>query len=116
MAQLSGHKNLKSLDSYMKASDQTQKEMSLSLSGNASDVKSKQVVQQVVPVTTNEKVSEANPAPSSTIPGISGLFSNDVPSDCTFNIAINYNDASNSTAHIQSIHKRRRITIDSDSD
>ena len=46
VAQLSGHKNLKSLDSYMKTSDQTQKEMSLSLSGNASDV---QVVQQVVP-------------------------------------------------------------------
>ena len=33
VAQLSGHRNLKSLDSYMTASDQTQKQMSMSLSG-----------------------------------------------------------------------------------
>jgi len=107
VAQLSGHKNLKSLDSYMTASDETQKQMSLSLSNNK--------VQAPLKPLHNQLNSQAQS--SSQIPGASGLFSNAVMTGCSFSIAINVNSATTTGLNNQPPLKRRRLMIDdSDSD
>ena len=107
VAQLSGHKNLKSLDSYMTASDETQKQMSLSLSNNKVQAPLKPLHNQL-----NSQVQS-----SSQIPGASGLLSNAVMTGCSFNIAINVNSATTTGLNNQPPLKRRRLMIDdSDSD
>ena len=49
VAQLSGHKNLKSLDNYMTASDKTQRKMSLSLFSKEGSISSTTKVCNSVP-------------------------------------------------------------------
>ena len=108
VAQLSGHKNLKSLDSYMTTSNETQKQMSLMLSGGTDQAEKP------------AKASPINPrsqAISSHIPAASGLFSNASMTGCSLNIAINMNTALSTEPNSQRPPKRRRIIInDSDSD
>ena len=109
VAQLSGHKNLKSLDSYMTASDKTQKQMSLTLS-NGTD-------QTPKPTKDTPPPNEVNQTMSSHIPLASGLFSRAVMNGCSFNIAVNVNTVSSTGLDSQHPPKRRRIMIyDSDSD
>ena len=65
IAQLSGHQNLKSLDSYMSASEKTQKEMSLSLSGSGNGPVQKPVSDMRMapcPSTSAAPISEVMPA------------------------------------------------------
>lgn len=73
VAQLSGHKNLKSLDSYMTASEDTQKSMSLSLS--KSNVEGKLAPIDSVKSTLSERSMHQ---------GLTGLFNNDMMTGCTF--------------------------------
>ena len=108
VAQLSGHKNLKSLDCYMTASKETQKQMSLTLSNGVVQVEKSA---NVSPAAQNQTISQ-----SSHIAAPSGLFSNAVMTGCSFNIAINMNTLSTEPSS-QQPPKRRRIMIDdSDSD
>ena len=110
VAQLSGHKNLKSLDSYMTASDETQKQISLSLSNS-----NVQAASFPLKPVHNQLISQAQS--SSQIPGASGLFSNAVMIGCSFNIAINVSSATTTGLNNQPPLKRRCLMIDdSDSD
>lgn len=99
VAQLSGHRNLKSLDSYMTASDDTQKSMSLSLGKSASTC-------------CQQSTSRETSRPS--YHGLPGLFSGGVLSECTLNIAINYNDST--TTIKPPVPKKRCIIEEDDSD
>ena len=79
VAQLSGHKNLKSLDSYMTASDKTQRKMSLSLSKEGS-ISSTTKACNCVPQAVQNDVA------TTSMSRLSGLFNNDVMINCTFKL------------------------------
>lgn len=98
VAQLSGHKNLKSLDSYMSVSNDTQRDMSLSLSHS----------------NRNPLQDNTNDIPAhSNCQSLSCLFNIDIMTGCTFNIAINNYSTPQA---LPPNPKRRRIVIEDDSD
>ena len=89
VAQLSGHKNLKSLDSYMKVSTQTQKDMSFSLSSKAADRSTQSQVATIwhppskCPHDTDfQQLTTKDP--------ISNVFISNLFTDCTIRISINH--------------------------
>ena len=88
VAQLSGHKNLKSLDSYMKASAQTQKDMSFSLSCKAADCSAQSQVATVWHPPSSPHDTDFQQL--TTKDPISNLFTSNSFTGCTIQISINH--------------------------
>ena len=116
VAQLSGHKNLKGLDSYKTASEDHQRKMSLLLS---SETKS--------PISSNDAVKasqhpfkprEDKQASSGEDP-FTGFFAGSNISKiegCTFNFSFNTAPCSSGESSARSKPRRRQIIISDDSD
>ncbi len=124
VAQLSGHKNLKSLDSYKTASCVHQRKMSNILSRSSST--SCQQNNDSVPAgrqttssssTISNRVMNYEHANSAVNAHVSGLFSGASISECTFNIKFVTSNQNNHNNNPTSSKKKRILTSDdSDSD
>ena len=113
VAQLSGHKNLKSLDSYMKASTQTQKDMSFSLNRKAADrFAQSQVATLWHP--PSKRPHDTDFQQLTTKDPIFNLFTSNSFTDCTIQISINHQSTC-TDGSIETQRKRRCLFID-DSD
>ena len=119
VAQLSGHKNLKSLDAYKTASVTHQRQMSRILSCSASD---RPASSASSPLQTLEvrsvSHSQTRNSPwlnsTETVSKTTGLFSGAKIDGCTFNFNFGSDDCSNASKQT----KKRRLAFldDSDSD
>ena len=124
VAQLSGHKNLKSLDSYKTASGIHQRKMSNVLSRSSTSHMQNNVTDPAEnEATTSSQCNISNrvmnyDANSAVTAQVSGLFSGasiGKIKGCTFNIQYVTSDGNNHCNNPASI-KRRRILISDDSD
>ncbi|KAK3731321.1 hypothetical protein QZH41_001333 [Actinostola sp. cb2023] len=103
ISQLSGHKNLKSIDCYSSVSEEQQKHMSLAISRLSSSGPRA----ALSTVSVNQNRSTTSTASSSVSP-LDSAFSGAVFNQCTFNIG-----GSNATDPVV-VPKRRRYVIESD--
>ena len=119
VAQLSGHKNLKSLDSYKTASDDHQRKMLLS-SGKKSPISSNDApLNQAVKASQHAfKPREEKQASSGEDP-FTGFFAGSNISKiegCTFNFSFNTAPCSSGESSARSKQRKRHIIISDDSD
>ena len=103
VAQLSGHRNLKSLDSYKSASIQHQRRMSLALSRSSTTTSELQAVGNTQATTTVESTSM-----TTTKEAGSAIFQGANFQNCSFNIQI--------TNHDQPPLRKRRAILSDDED
>jgi integrase len=114
VAQLSGHKNLKSLDSYKSASVSDQRRMSLTLSRpSTSQVSTPQKQQQLSSKPTfMSQQQDISIDRRSAVDGVFAGASIDRFENCSFNFYL----AHNQTTSPEVVSKKRRILISDDSD
>ena len=121
VAQLSGHKNLKSLDSYKTASDDHQRKMSLLLSsGTKFPISSNDApLNQAVKVSQHPFKPREDKQASSVEDPYTGIFAGSNISKiegCTFNFCFNAAPCSSGESSARSKPRNRHIIISDDSD
>lgn len=105
ISQLSGHKNLKSIDSYSEASEEQQRRMSLTISGRSEGNTRAQPLQDM-----NNILNTSSLAQSSTTGTSNSAFSPAMLSGAVFNqCTITFNCPGALTCDVQQEPKRRRL-------